>query len=66
MHKFVINSTERIKEENELLDSIKNIKIVSGILPQTKSNDNKEEKNEISLKEKMDEFLIKFHDGISI
>ena len=57
MHKFVINSTERIKEENELLDSIKNIKIVSGILQQTKSNDNKEEKNEISLKEKMDEFI---------
>jgi hypothetical protein len=52
MHKFVINSTERIKDENELLDSIKNIKIVSGILQQTKSNDNKEEKNEISLKEK--------------
>ena len=54
MHKFVINSQERIKEENELLDSIKNIKIVSGILQQT--NNNNKEKNEISLKEKLNEF----------
>ena len=57
MHNFVINSTERIKEENELLDSIKNIKIVSGILQQTNTNDKNEKKNEISLKEKMDEFI---------
>ena len=34
MHKFVINSEKRIKEENELLDSIKNIKIDSGNLQQ--------------------------------
>ena len=54
MHKFVINSQERIKEENELLDSIKNIKIVSGILQ--KANNNNKEKNEISLKEKLNEF----------
>ena len=57
MHNFVINSTERIKEENELLDSIKNIKIVSGILQQTNTNDKNDKKNEISLKEKMDEFI---------
>ena len=55
MHKFAINSQERVKEENELLDSIKNIKIVSGILQQTKEN--KDEKNEISLKDKLNEFL---------
>ena len=57
MHKFVINCMERIKEENELLDSIKNIKIVSGILQQTNNNDKSDKKNEISLKEKMDEFI---------
>ena len=55
MHKFVINSSERIKEENDLLDSIKNIKVISGILQQ--DNNKKEGKNEISLKEKMDEFI---------
>ena len=55
MHKFVINSSERIKEENDLLDSIKNIKVVSGILQQ--NNKNNEGKNEISLKEKIDEFI---------
>ena len=62
MHKFVINSPERIKEENELLDSIKNIKIVSGILQQDKSKSMNEGKDEISLKEKLDEFIynIKF------
>ena len=57
MHKFVINCPERIKEENELLDSIKNIKIVSGILQQANNNDKNENKNEISLKEKIDEFI---------
>ena len=62
MNKFVINSLERIKEENELLDSIKNIKIVSGILQQDKSKSMNEGKDEISLKEKLDEFIynIKF------
>ena len=62
MHKFVINSQERIKEENELLDSIKNIKIVSGILQQDKKENLNEGKDEISLKEKLDEFIynIKF------
>ena len=62
MNKFVINSLERIKEENELLDSIKNIKIVSGILQQDKSKCKNEGKDEISLKEKLDEFIynIKF------
>ena len=55
MHKFVINSSERIKEENDLLESIKNLKVVSGILQQ--NNNNKEGKSEISLKEKMDEFI---------
>ena len=57
MHKFVINSPERIKEENELLDSIQNIKIVSGILQQTKINDKDKEKSEISLKDKLNEFI---------
>ena len=57
MHKFVINSPERIKEENELLDSIQNIKIVSGILQQTKNNDKDKEKSEISLKDKLNEFI---------
>ena len=45
------------KRRNELLDSIKNIKIVSGILQQANNNDKNEKKNEISLKEKIDEFI---------
>jgi poly [ADP-ribose] polymerase len=55
MRNFVINSMDKIQKEHELLDSIKNIKIVSGVLL---SNNNKinNDKNEISLKEKLDEF----------
>ena len=62
MHKFVINTPERIQEEHELLDSIKNIKIVSGVLQQDKKESNIEGKDEISLKEKLDQFIynIKF------
>ena len=57
MHKFVINCSERIKEENELLNSIKNLKVVSGILQQSNSGDKTEQKKEISLKEKLSEFI---------
>ena len=55
MSRFVINSMDKIQKEHELLDSIKNIKIVSGVLH---SNNNiiNNDKNEISLKEKLDEF----------
>ena len=56
MSKFVINSKDAIKKEHELLDSIKNIKIISGILHSHIDNLNNE-KNEISLKEKLDEFI---------
>ena len=38
MSKFVINSKEAIKKELELLGSIKNIKIVNGILHSNKYN----------------------------
>ena len=57
MSQFVINSIDKIKKENELLDSIKNIKVVSGVL-HSSNNDSKNEsdKNKISLKEKLNEF----------
>ena len=49
MSQFVINSIDKVKKENELLDSIKNIKVVSGVL-HTNNNDSKNEsdKNKIS------------------
>ena len=58
MSQFAINSMEKIKKENELLNSIKNIKVVSGILHSNKNynlNDNND-KNKISLREKLNEF----------
>ena len=55
MSKFVINSMEKIQKENELLDSIKNIKIISGVLHSNNNTD--QNKNQISLKEKLDEFI---------
>lgn len=58
MSRFVINSLDTIKKEHELLDSIKNIKIVSNILHSDKNDSNKnKDKNEISLKDKLDEFI---------
>ena len=61
MSQFVINSMDKIQKENELLDSIKNIKIVSGVLHSNINVDNNDN-NGISLKEKLDEFIynIKF------
>ena len=56
MSNFVINSLDLIKKEHELLDSIKNFKIVSGILHSNKNEKNKDKK-EISLKEKLEEFM---------
>jgi poly [ADP-ribose] polymerase len=56
MSNFVINSLDMIKKEHELLDSIKNFKIVSGILHSNK-NEKNNDKKEISLKEKLDEFM---------
>ena len=57
MSNFVINSMEKIKKENELLDSIINIKVVSGVLNSNNNNLNNNDKNKISLKEKLDEFI---------
>ena len=56
MSQFVINSMDKIQKENELLDSIKNIKIVSGVL-HSNINENNNDNNGISLKEKLDEFI---------
>ena len=56
MSQFVINSMDKIQKENELLDSIKNIKIVSGVLHSNINVDNNDN-NGISLKEKLDEFI---------
>ena len=55
MSNFTINTLDKVQKEYELLESIKNIKVVSGVLHPNISNnlDNKK----ISLKEKLDEFI---------
>lgn len=52
MANFLINSMDKVQKEYELLESIKNIKEVTGILNSEKDNEEK-----ISLKEKLDEFI---------
>ena len=58
MSNFTINSLDKVQKEYDLLDSIKNIKVVSGVLHSNQLNlNNSTDNDKISLKEKLDEFI---------